>query len=204
MNKNLHQYLIIEPDFIDSQTCDYIVDYARNQEYEDLSVFDSDKTNETGELSWRTEKNVRDTQTVDLKPIYPLIESILNRSVLDVVNPALSSHGAKIKDAEGVQLLRYGVGGHYNEHVDGESIFNNYGQLEWRRSVDRDVSIVMYLNDKSEFEGGDLHFPNLGVTVEPQKGMFVAFPSYKEFLHGVRPVTSGERFALVTWMRLVK
>ncbi len=54
---------------------------------------------------------------------------------------------------------------------------------EWRRIADRDVSFLFYLN--SEFGGGELEFPELGLTIKPKKGMMIAFPSYKEYVQAV-------------------
>jgi hypothetical protein len=56
----------------------------------------------------------------------------------------------------------------------------------------RDVSSVLYLN--SGFTGGVLHFPNLGVSVSPRRGMLALFPSSEKYTHYVTPVDSGVRF----------
>lgn len=46
---------------------------------------------------------------------------------------------------------------------------------------------------------GTFVFPNLCVRLRPKAGMLVAFPSDHRFLHGVEPVTSGERYAIAGW-----
>ena len=95
---------------------------------------------------------------------------------------------------EPAQFLGYPVGGHYIEHNDSETFHDG----EWRKIADRDVSFLFYLN--SEFGGGELEFPELGLTIKPKKGMMIAFPSYKEFEHKVHPVTWGHRYTLVSWV----
>ena len=95
---------------------------------------------------------------------------------------------------EPAQFLGYPVGGHYIEHNDAETFHDG----EWRKIADRDVSFLFYLN--SEFGGGELEFPELGLTIKPKKGMMIAFPSYKEFEHKVHPVTWGHRYTLVSWV----
>ena len=92
------------------------------------------------------------------------------------------------------QFLGYPVGGHYIEHNDVETFDNG----KWRRISERDVSFLFYLN--SEFGGGELEFPELGLTIKPKKGMMIAFPSYKEYVHKVHPVTWGHRYTLVSWV----
>jgi predicted 2-oxoglutarate/Fe(II)-dependent dioxygenase YbiX len=98
------------------------------------------------------------------------------------------------------QLLHYGVDGHYMPHCDGESLWKPPGNepLIWRKSTDRDLSTVLFLND--DFEGGDFVFPEFRVRVRPEPGMLVCFPSTHEYLHGVEPVTKGTRYSIVNWM----
>ncbi len=95
---------------------------------------------------------------------------------------------------EPCQFLGYPVGGHYVEHNDAETFHED----EWVKIADRDVSFLFYLN--TEFGGGELEFPYLGLTIKPKKGMMIAFPSYKEFVHKVHPVTWGHRYTLVSWV----
>ena len=100
----------------------------------------------------------------------------------------------EFKRYEPAQFLGYPVGGHYIEHNDAESFVEG----KWTRVANRDVSFLFYLN--SEFGGGELEFPELGLTIKPKKGMMIAFPSYKEFVHKVHPVTWGHRYTLVSWV----
>ena len=65
-------------------------------------------------------------------------------------------------------------------------------------ALPRDISFLFYLN--SEFGGGEIEFPTLGLTIKPKKGMMIAFPSYKEFPHKVHPVTWGHRYTIVSWV----
>jgi PKHD-type hydroxylase len=60
----------------------------------------------------------------------------------------------------------------------------------------RKLSLVVLLNDPSEFEGGDLEIKGWGRQVL-QQGRAIVFPSY--FWHQVHPVTAGVRIAVVAW-----
>jgi alkylated DNA repair dioxygenase AlkB len=51
-------------------------------------------------------------------------------------------------------------------------------------------SLVIYLND--DHEGGEIHFPNLDLTIKPKAGTIVAFPATT--LHESLPVTSGNKW----------
>ena len=110
-------------------------------------------------------------------------------------------YNVKIRDWEPLQLLHYGTGGHYIPHVDAETLYTDEDGLElWEKTLDRDISVVYFLND--DFEGGELFFPNLDLLIKPEAGTLVCFPSDHNYIHGVKPVTSGRRYSVVTWMRV--
>jgi hypothetical protein len=49
------------------------------------------------------------------------------------------------------------------------------------------------------FEGGELTFPELGISTKPTSGTVVAFPSHRGFKHQVLPVTSSVRYSVLGW-----
>lgn len=68
------------------------------------------------------------------------------------------------------------------------------------QSPPRKLSMILQLNDPTEYEGGDIeiltsHTPD---TVTKQRGLITVFPSYT--MHRVTPVTSGIRKTLVVWI----
>ena len=107
----------------------------------------------------------------------------------------------KIRDSEIPQFLYYTEGGHYKPHYDGEAMWTNPdGTKQWKKSIDRDISTVLFLND--DFEGGEFVFPAYRIRIKPEPGLLIAFPSTHHYLHGVEPVKSGERVVSVCWMRV--
>jgi predicted 2-oxoglutarate/Fe(II)-dependent dioxygenase YbiX len=77
--------------------------------------------------------------------------------------------------------------GYYDWHIDA------------MRNHKRKISAVIQLSDPSEYEGGELHLQNGGVSVvEKTKGTFIIFPSW--MTHKVTPVTKGIRKTLVLWV----
>jgi len=172
-------------------------EHIERSEATDLSVFDPIKSNETGETHWRTDKNIRDTQIVEMGPLFPKIQDLMKNIVEHVINPF---YEIQINESEVPQILSYGIGGHYQPHIDGESLWQTPdGQLIWKKSTNRDISMVLYLND--DFEGGDFVFPDHNVRVRPKPGMLVCFPSNHHYKHGVEPVTRGKRYSMVCWMQ---
>ena len=188
-------YVMIQPNVISERGLKEIMDYVKNTPGEDLSVFDSQETNKTGQISWQVDKKTRDTQIIDVEPIFPLIRELMSHAVKNFVNPF---YEVEVDSSEVPQILSYEIGGHYKPHIDAEGMWNAPdGEMIWKKSTDRDLSFVFFLND--EFDGGDLIFPDLNVRVRPKPGMMVAFPSNHHFLHGVEPVSKGHRYSIVTW-----
>lgn len=195
---NLHREIMIVPDFLPPEICAEYIEYIKKQQEIDLSVFDAEATNKSGQVEWEVDKKTRDTQTVDIDPIKSVVIDLMRLAVRDYINPFFK---VSIKDSELPQVLVYHPGGHYRPHIDGETLFNDgSGVLSWKKNVDRDLSLVVYLN--GDFEGGEIVFPKQGITVKPRAGMLIAFPSDHHFLHGVNPVTKGVRYAIVDWFSL--
>lgn len=151
------------------------------------------------ELAWVLDRRIRDTQEVELSAeVRASIDGFHARSIRQHIEPF---YDVAVRDWEPFQWLRYGPGGHYVPHVDAESPLRDEDDREfWEKSLDRDLSVVYFLTDG--FAGGELVFPDLSLSLRPPPGSLVCFPSDHHFLHGVQPVTAGERQTLVTWMRV--
>lgn len=195
MIENPLSYILIKPNVINEQGIQEILNHVRSSDATDLSVFDPDKSNETGGIEWIVDKKMRDTQFINYEPIKEKVIDLFRSAVKEVINPF---YGIEVSESEMPQMLSYGIGGHYRPHIDGESLWQTPdGELIWKKSIDRDLSIVMFLND--DFEGGDFVFPELKVRVRPEPGMMVCFPSNHHYRHGVEPVTKGTRYSIVCW-----
>ena len=195
MIDNPLSYVLIRPNVISPQGLQELVNHIKTSPAEDLSVFDPDKTNATGQTSWIVDKQTRDTQIVPMGSLFPKIEDLFRNTVREIINPF---YQCEVDSSEIPQVLSYGIGGHYKPHIDGESIWMTpRGEKIWKKSTDRDLSIVFYLND--DFEGGDFIFPEHHIRVRPEPGMMVCFPSNHHYMHGVEPVTRGKRYSIVCW-----
>jgi hypothetical protein len=100
--------------------------------------------------------------------------------------------GLAIGGYEPIQLASYGVGDHFNWHID--TILLSDSQL------DRKITVICLLNNQEEFKGGEfelrfkseLHAPVL------TKGTLIAFPSF--ISHRVAPVMQGIRYTATLWL----
>ncbi len=90
-----------------------------------------------------------------------------------------------------IQIHKYETGMAYNWHTDGVG----HGDTQ------RDIAMTIFLNDPSEYEGGEIEFM-LPTGIESYKlsaGDALCYPANQ--LHRVNPVTSGTRLVAVTWIQ---
>jgi SM-20-related protein len=108
---------------------------------------------------------------------------------------ALEAHfGESLTDCERPQFLRYQTGDFFVRHQDGNTKQIDFDHLRIRR-----ISIVVFLSD--EFSGGTLNFYDQTSTfaLAGETGLLVAFTA--DTVHEVCPVTSGERYTIISWFR---
>lgn len=98
------------------------------------------------------------------------------------------------KQLHSLLVSRYREGMHYGPHVDRAFMGDN---TLWRT----DMSLTLFLNEPDQYDGGEL-------ALESGSGAFmvklparalVCYPTGQ--LHQVRPVTRGERMAVVAWIQ---
>jgi hypothetical protein len=61
----------------------------------------------------------------------------------------------------------------------------------------RTLGSILYLND--DYDGGELRFPEFGISLKPEAGSVVMFPSNFLYMHEVLPMTNGSRYAMPHW-----
>ena len=140
-------------------------------------------------------------KTTSLHPSAETVSAIHDRLLAQ--KSALESHfRLDLTDCERPQFLRYEKGDFFVRHQDGNTKQLDFDHLRVRR-----ISIVVFLNDFADepqencYSGGLLNFSDqedeYGLSGET--GMLVAFTA--DTFHEVVPVTSGERFTIISWFR---
>lgn len=91
-------------------------------------------------------------------------------------------------------ISKYEPGMHYGWHTDSPLMSDQI-------TIRVDVSITVFLNRPSEYEGGELviHNPSGFQPYKLEKGDAIIYPTTR--LHGVQNISSGKRIAAVTWMQ---
>jgi len=196
---NLRDNILIQKQAIAPTDLESLARYVQKAPMEQTAVSNFAEDAPEEGVEWVVNKEIRDTHHLhQTTTIVRKLRSLLKAGISSFVEPF---YDVKIRDWEPLQLLHYGDGGHYIPHVDAETLYTDEDGLElWEKTLDRDLSVVYFLND--DFTGGELFFPNLDLLIKPEAGTLICFPSDHNYIHGVKPVTAGRRYTVVTWMRV--
>lgn len=167
-----------------------LTEYADRQEGQRLMMIDNENSTPDNIVQIADERRV--AERVHLGERLPEITRIVEKTFIDLADKC---YGVKLDWYETPDLMRYGAGGHYMRHADSENM--EMANRTWSKVIDRDLSLLIYLND--DFEGGELTFCKLNYWLRPRAGSVVMFPSGHRYLHQAETVKSGVRYAVVSW-----
>lgn len=178
------------PEFLSKEACQELVAYAEQCDTEWLTVVDEAAS--TTDQIVRVKHPGRVTELVNLKERQQEINELIISTYQDVVSPYYST---SFDWLEAPQMLSYGPGGKYQAHADSDHFMEEEGL--WRKDIDRDISLLLYLNE--DYEGGSLYFSRFNYRLQPKTGMLVTFPSDHRYTHAAETLKSGTRFVIVCW-----
>jgi hypothetical protein len=142
------------------------------------------RTNRTADLTFAASYG----KDLNIRAIHNGISLTLQSAIEDFKSKFMDDNA--VLQAESLQVLKYSTGQEYKVHADSGP------------GVIRDISAILYLND--DYEGGELEFPYFDVKIKPSAGMYILFPSSFPYAHIARPVISGTKYAVVTWLRQIQ
>jgi hypothetical protein len=87
---------------------------------------------------------------------------------------------------------KWDVGGFANPHSDNSDNHGEPNAFEINKYV-----AILYLN--SNYEGGELYFPDHDIEFKPRAYSLITFPGGVENIHGVKEITSGTRYTMVSF-----
>ena len=178
--------VLLIQNFLEAELCDAIVRECEQQQGVDHTV------SAPGDSLTTSRGPGRVSEYIDVRNLKTDIIGVMRDTFAGVVAP---HYQKEIDWFELPEILRYKTGGEYRPHADAENWFAE--EKKWKRVIDRDLSILIYLNEG--YQGGEIVFPNFGFGFPPKRGLMIAFPSDCRFVHNANPVRSGVRYALVGW-----
>jgi hypothetical protein len=115
-----------------------------------------------------------------------------NKNVMDILIKYGKRANEKHREVNGFKNPIYvykAFGSHWTPGTKGELHIDAQGKEPFI-----EFSTIIYLNDYSEYSGGEIYFPNQDFVYKPKKLSAVFFPSAgSEYIHGITEVTEGSR-----------
>lgn len=84
-----------------------------------------------------------------------------------------------------IQRITQGNG--LDEHLDKSDL----------EEQENSVGVAIYLNDN--FDGGEIYYPNLGISYKPLRGALICHPGTAKYMHGVNKVLGNDRYILSSY-----
>jgi PKHD-type hydroxylase len=121
-----------------------------------------------------------------------------------------------VSEAFGVELVdietqdplvyRYDVGpGFVVHHDEVTAIELTRARANGQPVIGGDVTVAGALSQPETYGGGELFFTEPQVAeFKASQGAAVTFPATRSFMHGVRPVTHGHRYALLVRLNVAE
>ena len=107
-------------------------------------------------------------------------------SIQDPVRLYSENFELRLVENEPTSIIKYNPGNYFVKHADSNG------------NLHRTLSLVYYANDN--YEGGELIFDRWKVSIKPKRNQLVLFPSNFMYTHEVKPVISGTRYSVVSWL----
>jgi hypothetical protein len=157
-----------------------------NQSWQEALVGHSQKFPEYRDcLDFKIQKNTNPNMTVQDIELNKIWQDAYD-SQLHAVADYCNMYNVKMDYWEAMNFIKYGPGQHFQEHAD-----HGFSYIAT-------VSLVAYPNDN--YEGGELFFPKLNLSIKPKAGDLYIFPSTFLFSHRAMPVYSGTKYSIVTML----
>ena len=181
--------VMIFPGFLDQVTCRKWVNRLEKQTRDAAKVTRIDPA--SGSRLTSVKELVRICEEVKSGVLRRVLTDCIAKGLL----MAVARTGRTLTWYETPIVLRYQTGGRYNRHVDCASYDAN--TQTWYKIRDRDLSLLLYLND--EYTGGGLTFTRFNFHYRPGVGDLLVFPSDNRYEHQAEEVLSGVRYAVACW-----
>jgi hypothetical protein len=180
--ENIH----VLKDFIDARDVEIIGSFARTiKEWSngsDVDIFDENGVCTYSAAYWNNRQCTYDILERINKEVYDLIDFYLDKMAVT----AGEIFGCKLQKRPPC-IVRWFGGIEQRPHADKQM---NDGSPNPFPTYD--INSLFYWND--DFEGGELYYPEHDIVVKPEPGLAVLHPGDIHYLHGVKMVTSGERY----------
>ncbi|MGR3275229.1 Fe2+-dependent dioxygenase [Acaryochloris marina NIES-2412] len=172
--------LLSIPNLLSSEELDTIVTPLKPEDF-----IDGKKT-----AGWAA-KQVKQNTQLSTKAEYA--QDIKEKIKVTLKDNLTFQSAVKPKAIHSILISRYEAGMSYGAHVDNALMSGD--------SLRADVSLTLFLNSPSDYEGGELVIEEVSQNrlIKLEAGSVIIYPS--STLHRINPVKSGVRLVAVAWVQ---
>ena len=192
-NYNLSDFIVVIRNLVDKQDCASLI-----EAYKSTDLWEWSGVSRAGEKD--IDFDVRKVQQINMSHPQTMQDPKLAEwdtfifhkvgKARELFQDALIDKGIKhlpeTQSDEGYTLLHYKEGYYFKEHADS--------------GINNPRVLTCSINLNEEYEGGQFTFLGESFEIDLGAGDAVIFPSNFMFPHAVKEITSGERYAIVTWL----
>lgn len=180
MEKISHHPKIVEiKNFFDEQYCLDVIDFLDGNDDDGDNwnpiCFPSVLGVNVGEPKATDKVSVEDMGKIRDK-MHQAVQDVIGRPVKNVT---MSGH-------------KYPTGSYADPHSDSSELDGTPNAWQMNK-----YACILYLN--KSYTGGEIYFPQHNLDISPGAGSLVIFEGSHEYLHGVREITSGDRFTILAF-----
>lgn len=113
------------------------------------------------------------------------IRALVTEWGLKVYNFVLNEYGDNFAEfnTQMSHIARFEPGWGMHEHFDA--------------GKPNDIATLIYIN--SDYDGGDIYFPEYDISYKPEPGDLLTFPDNPDYVHGVKSISGGIRYTTPRW-----
>lgn len=183
--------IILLPEFLSHQECDHLIEVAKAQ-MAPSQLINSEAGHNYSAVEWRNSTGcfLPYAHTPVLAEVEARIASVI---------------GLPVQHGECMQVLNYQIGQYYKPHYDFFAPGHSGHQEILSTRGQRVATFLLYLTTVEQ--GGETHFPEMGIKFQPIKGNVVLFYNILpdgevdlRTLHASLPVESGEKWVATKWV----
>ena len=189
-NMKMEDHILYLPSFIEPQLCKDVIMQLKDVGLDKSTPYTDGLLNDHTDSYF--DPDVSDIQKIKQKITQDALDLYAER----VRGYNWSYHKSNKFFASEIIVRRYNSKSEFDYHYDDivEEIFPHW--FVRRKNI---LTCNVYLNDNTEYGGGELHFASCNQTFNPKIGDVIISPSNWMFFHKVKEITSGVRYSGTYW-----
>ena len=200
MIQNINNKIFIIENFIDNETCNFLIDSIHNYAIEDPK-----------RSGFKIALNLNTQVAISLMEKRPILPASSDKEYQIAIDKTTAIINKIIKTVSEFYNIEYTLktfcytemyeGTNNRVHADNKYVSEN-GEIKDRPTEIEDRSVLLYLNNN--YDGGEIYFPKLNISIKPKPGTLIFFEGNEDTAHGVKEISNGCRINFISFLWPIK